>query len=217
MTLDYHPLIARTVASLKPNTAEARCMTTREGSRASQVRREGRRADLCDYRPLIPNSWRKSTPAPSSAALQAGYPKNDVAAVRAGDVARDGEPRPGAANMAFTPGEFRKALGVFPTGVAVVTARAPFDHSMTSSARASSIREISRSSGSLQVDCQLELGRLHEWKIGRLLPLQNAADIRSGAGPPPVTAFAMPVFLWRARAWCPDFAPSPRVARPPHA
>ena len=28
-------------------------------------------------------------------------------------------------NMAFTPGEFRKALGVFPTGVAVVTARAP--------------------------------------------------------------------------------------------
>ena len=36
MTLDYHPLIARTVASLKPNTAEARCMTTREGSRASR-------------------------------------------------------------------------------------------------------------------------------------------------------------------------------------
>ena len=27
--------------------------------------------------------------------------------------------------MAFTSGEFRKALGVFPTGVAVVTARAP--------------------------------------------------------------------------------------------
>jgi flavin reductase (DIM6/NTAB) family NADH-FMN oxidoreductase RutF len=27
--------------------------------------------------------------------------------------------------MAFTPDEFRKALGVFPTGVAVVTARAP--------------------------------------------------------------------------------------------
>src|SRR5262245_30157429 len=42
MTLDCHPLIVRTVASLKPNTAEARCMTTREGSRAS-VRREGRR------------------------------------------------------------------------------------------------------------------------------------------------------------------------------
>ena len=36
MTLDCHPLIARTVASLKPNTAEARCMTTREGSRASR-------------------------------------------------------------------------------------------------------------------------------------------------------------------------------------
>jgi len=29
------------------------------------------------------------------------------------------------ANMAFTPGEFRKTLGVFPTGVAIVTARAP--------------------------------------------------------------------------------------------
>jgi len=28
-------------------------------------------------------------------------------------------------NMTFTPGNFRKALGVFPTGVAVVTARAP--------------------------------------------------------------------------------------------
>jgi flavin reductase (DIM6/NTAB) family NADH-FMN oxidoreductase RutF len=27
--------------------------------------------------------------------------------------------------MAFTSGEFRKALGVFPTGVAVVTAREP--------------------------------------------------------------------------------------------
>jgi hypothetical protein len=27
--------------------------------------------------------------------------------------------------MAFTSGEFRKALGVFPTGVAAVTARAP--------------------------------------------------------------------------------------------
>src|SRR5215471_2312787 len=36
MTLDYHPLIVCTVASLKPNTAEARCMTTREGSRASR-------------------------------------------------------------------------------------------------------------------------------------------------------------------------------------
>jgi hypothetical protein len=36
MTLDCHPLIVRTVASLKPNTAEARCMTTREGSRASR-------------------------------------------------------------------------------------------------------------------------------------------------------------------------------------
>src|SRR5262249_26052753 len=31
-------------------------------------------------------------------------------------------------------------------------------------------------SGSLQVDSQFELGRLHDWKIGRLLPLQNAAD-----------------------------------------
>src|SRR5215831_11078047 len=36
MTLDYHPVIARTVASLKPNIAEASCMTTREGSRASR-------------------------------------------------------------------------------------------------------------------------------------------------------------------------------------
>jgi flavin reductase (DIM6/NTAB) family NADH-FMN oxidoreductase RutF len=35
--------------------------------------------------------------------------------------------------MAFTSGEFRKALGVFPTGVAVVTARAPdgLFHGMT--------------------------------------------------------------------------------------
>src|SRR6516165_9980192 len=36
-------------------------------------------------------------------------------------------------------------------------------------------------SGSLQVDSQFELGRLHDWKIGRLLPLQNAAKfIRIG-------------------------------------
>ncbi|MGB9056406.1 MAG: flavin reductase family protein, partial [Pseudolabrys sp.] len=27
--------------------------------------------------------------------------------------------------MTFTPGEFRKSLGVFPTGIAVVAARAP--------------------------------------------------------------------------------------------
>jgi flavin reductase (DIM6/NTAB) family NADH-FMN oxidoreductase RutF len=27
--------------------------------------------------------------------------------------------------MTFTPGEFRKTLGVFPTGIAVATARAP--------------------------------------------------------------------------------------------
>jgi hypothetical protein len=32
---------------------------------------------------------------------------------------------PRLTNMAFTQSEFRKALGVFPTGVAVVTARAP--------------------------------------------------------------------------------------------
>src|SRR5271163_849146 len=34
-------------------------------------------------------------------------------------------PRTVVMNMTFTPGNFRKALGVFPTGVAVVTARAP--------------------------------------------------------------------------------------------
>jgi flavin reductase (DIM6/NTAB) family NADH-FMN oxidoreductase RutF len=36
-----------------------------------------------------------------------------------------GESSAQSTNMAFTSGEFRSALGVFPTGVAVVTARAP--------------------------------------------------------------------------------------------
>ena len=52
-------------------------------------------------------------------------------------------------------------------------------HSITSSARASSVGGISRPSalGSLEVDDQFELGRLHHRQVGGLFALENATDI----------------------------------------
>ena len=55
-------------------------------------------------------------------------------------------------------------------------------HSITSSARASSVGGTVEAErlGGLEVDDQLELGRLHDRQVGRLLALENAAGIDAG-------------------------------------
>ena len=52
-------------------------------------------------------------------------------------------------------------------------------HSITSSARASSVggHVEAEHLGGLEVDHQLEFGRLLDWQIGRLLAIQNAVDV----------------------------------------
>ena len=58
----------------------------------------------------------------------------------------------------------------------------PTYHSITSSASASSLSGTSRPSvfSGLEVDSNVELGRLHDWKIGGLLTLENPARIDAG-------------------------------------
>ena len=55
-------------------------------------------------------------------------------------------------------------------------------HSMTSSARASSEGGTVEAEcpGRLRVDDKFELDRLHDWKIGGLLTLKNAASVVAG-------------------------------------
>src|SRR5262249_50402977 len=89
-------------------------------------------ARLGDYRPLIPFPAR-SARAPSPAALRAGYSTNDVGE------SRGGRARCRAQARCPEPGLHAWALEGFPTGFAVVNVRAPLGHSMTSSARASSV------------------------------------------------------------------------------
>src|SRR5215831_9657251 len=93
-------------------------------------------ARLGDYRPLIPFPAR-SARAPSPAALRAGYSTNDVGE------SRGGRARCRAQARCREPGLHARALEGFPTSFAVVNARAPLGHSMTSSTRASTIGEIS--------------------------------------------------------------------------
>ena len=58
-------------------------------------------------------------------------------------------------------------------------------HSITSSARASSVGGTSRPSilGGLDVDDQLELGRLHDRQVSRLLTLEDTAGIDADLTP----------------------------------
>ena len=55
-------------------------------------------------------------------------------------------------------------------------------YSITSSAMASSVGGTVEAErlGGLEIDDELELGRLHHRQVGRLLALENAADIDAG-------------------------------------